>query len=227
VLELAAALLLSLGATPEPPVAPKPPAIPKIDLPVPERKPPAAEADSRPGAAATGPGATDAGVATAPIPEVVAPPLSAAMLCEELRKSGRDQRAAREKLDGERAELAKERTRLEQLVAQIEKARAALRTETSELEQLAKGVHRTPPWQEPPPSAEPGKGPVETTARAIRAMKPDQAAVLVSRLDPRLAAAVLRRMRPADAGAVIERLRPELASALVTTMASAPAEEKR
>jgi len=227
VLELAAVLLLTLGATPEPPVAPKPPVIPKIDLPVPERKAPTVQADPHPATETVGPEAADAGVGARPAAEVVAPPLSAAMLCEELRKNSREQRATREKLDGERAELAKERARLEQLVAQIEKARAALRAETSELEQLAKGVHRTPAWQEPPPSAEPGKGPVESTAKAIRAMKPDQAAVLVSRLDPRLAAAVLRRMRPADAGAVIERLRPELASALVTTMASAPPEEKR
>jgi flagellar motility protein MotE (MotC chaperone) len=125
-----------------------------------------------------------------------------------------------------------DRTRLEQLATEIAQARESLRQETARLESLIK--QRGPCDGEAHGSSEPNpaaaaaataakdmaREQLDSVSKAMKGMKPEQAAAVVARLDHRLAAEVLRRMRPADAGAVMGLLKPELAAELATEIAT-------
>ena len=126
-----------------------------------------------------------------------------------------------------------DRTRLEQLASEITQAREALRQETARLEALIKqrgscdGEARSLPSESSPSAAvaataakDMAREQLESVSKAMKGMKPEQAAAVVSRLDRRLAAEVLRRMRPADAGGVMGYLKPELAAELATEIAT-------
>jgi flagellar motility protein MotE (MotC chaperone) len=126
-----------------------------------------------------------------------------------------------------------ERATLEQLVSEIAHAREALRQETARLEALIKqagppdGGAGSPP-SESSPAADAAAAAAKDMAReqlvsvskALKGMKPEQAAAVLSLLDRRLAAQVLRSMRPADAGAVMGFLKPEQAADLATEIAT-------
>jgi flagellar motility protein MotE (MotC chaperone) len=154
-----------------------------------------------------------------PPPGPVLPPsLTERALCEELHRSTQDRRSTRARMDAERA-------RLEKLAADVAEARAALKQETARLEALVRKVGPAGigggagPGPLTPAGSE--RAPIETLARTIRGMQPEQAAAVLARLDPRLAVAVLRRIRPADAGAIADKLKPDTAAALFALMASA------
>jgi flagellar motility protein MotE (MotC chaperone) len=125
-----------------------------------------------------------------------------------------------------------ERARLEQLASDITRAREALRADTARLEQMLKsrgesgGMPVGDPLAEGGPAAPPlsekdlQKEQLDSVSKALKGMKPEQAAAIVARLDRLLAAEILRRMRPADAGAVMGQLKPEVAAELATTIAT-------
>ena len=103
-----------------------------------------------------------------------------------------------------------EREKLEQLAAEINKAREGLRQDTAKLEAMlaARDAAPAPVASAGTPSSgdsgEPAKKvplPIDNLAKAIRGMKPEQAAPIISRVDRKLAADVLLRM-PGAAGKV-------------------------
>jgi flagellar motility protein MotE (MotC chaperone) len=63
---------------------------------------------------------------------------------------------------------------------------------------------------------------VEVVSKAIKSMKPEQAAGLIGHLERGLAAEVLQRMRSADAGAILGFLKPEVGAALAAEIVSRP-----
>jgi flagellar motility protein MotE (MotC chaperone) len=217
------ALLLAVsGAGPQAPALPAPPSV----------SGPAAPAVTAPDAPAPGSKQTErkpAGHTTAPADrkapsrtaERVPPPsTTVAALHQELRGLGGD----------EDHSLASERARLEQLAAEIAKAREALKQETARLEGMLKGgaEARAPGGEsDGAPGVPLGSGAsrdamreqIGTVSKAFKGMKPEQAAAIVAHLDRLLAAEVLRRMRPADAGLVLAQLKPDLAADLATTIA--------
>ena len=72
----------------------------------------------------------------------------------------------------------------------------------------------------PAASKEAMKEQILTVSKAMKGMKPEQAAAIISRLDRVLASEILRRMKPADAGAVMASVKPELAAELATAIAT-------
>ena len=116
----------------------------------------------------------------------------------------------------------------------IEKARDALRQETARLEALLKaagncgggssgmplGEPLSPTTSVPAATLREAAGEqIDTVSKAMKGMKPEQAAALIARLDRGLAAEILRRMKAVDAGAVLGLLKPELAAELATEIA--------
>jgi hypothetical protein len=145
----------------------------------------------------------------------------------------------------ERSALRAERARLEDLAADIGRAREQLRQDTSRLEAMLQGRKRpggeTQPPGAPPatqtempigdplqpqaapaPAGPPPRGQVDTVSKAMKGMKPEQAAAILSRLERGLGAEILRRMPAADAGAVMAQLKPEIAADLATEIATRP-----
>lgn len=121
-----------------------------------------------------------------------------------------------------------------QSLSDIEKAREALRQETARLEALIKAsgncggggsgmpmgdsVMPTPVSQAAIREAAAGEQ-MDSVSKAMKGMKPEQAAAVIARLDRVLAAEILRRMKASDAGAILGLLKPELAAELATEIA--------
>lgn len=163
-------------------------------------------------------------------PVAVLPSLSSSALKTELRKgAGNPQPAAAGAPGADRA-------RMEQLATELEQARESLRQETARLEAVLK-QQGSPPVGEnaaapeaaaaPAVPAAPARTPskeddqqIILVSKAMKGMKPAEAAAVLSHVDRFLAAEVLRRMRPADAGAVMAALKPELAATLATDIAT-------
>ena len=121
-----------------------------------------------------------------------------------------------------------------QTVSDIEKARESLRQETARLEALLKAAGNcnggssgmamgAPMLPGTPISAttlrEAASEQIDTVSKAMKGMKPEQAAAMVGRLDRGLAAEILRRMKSSDAGAILGLLKPDLAADLATEIA--------
>ena len=129
-------------------------------------------------------------------------------------------RASSRKRQEELAALGRERARLEKLTADIASARTALREETARLDERAKkAAAERAGGRGGPGGAGQGEKQVVALAKTLKGMKPDQAAALVARLDRPLAIDLLRRMRPGDAAVVLEKVKPELAAELFSMMA--------
>jgi flagellar motility protein MotE (MotC chaperone) len=152
------------------------------------------------------------------------PSITGSALRQEIKQNGGEDRGA--------APLS-ERARLEQLAADINRAREALKQDTARLETMLKngggGDLRMPLGDPTEPVASPGgpaaskeamKEQILTVSKAMKGMKPEQAAAIISRLDRVLASEILRRMKPADAGAVMASIKPELAAELATAIAT-------
>ena len=121
-----------------------------------------------------------------------------------------------------------------QTLSDIEKAREALRQETARLEALLRATgncgggtgmtNGEPLLPRTQVSAsdlrEAASEQIDSVSKAIRGMKPDQAAALIARLDRGLAAEILRRMKSSDAGAILGLLKPDLAAELATVIAT-------
>jgi flagellar motility protein MotE (MotC chaperone) len=122
-----------------------------------------------------------------------------------------------------------------QTVSDIEKAREALRQETARLEALLKatgncggggsgmamGEPLLPRAAIPDATLREAAGEqIDSVAKAMKGMKPEQAAALIGRLDRGLAAEILRRMKSTDAGAILGLLKPDLAAELATEIAT-------
>jgi flagellar motility protein MotE (MotC chaperone) len=60
---------------------------------------------------------------------------------------------------------------------------------------------------------------VESLARTLKGMRPEQAAGVVGRLEKPLAVEILRRMRPADAAALLDRMKPDAAADYLALLA--------
>jgi flagellar motility protein MotE (MotC chaperone) len=160
-------------------------------------------------------------------PRASAPPppaLTGSALRQELKQSGGEDRSAAP---------VSERARLEQLATEITRAREALKQDTARLEAMLHnggGADMHMPLGDPTePVASPGgpaasreamKEQILTVSKAMKGMKPEQAAAIISRLDRVLASEILRRMKPADAGAVMASIKPELAAELATAIAT-------
>lgn len=127
-----------------------------------------------------------------------------------------------------------EHSRPTQAVSDIEKAREGLRQETARLEAMLKaagncggggsGMAMGEPLlpTSPIPAAtlrEAASEQIDTVSKAMKGMKPEQAAALLGRLDRGLAAEILRRMKSSDAGAILGLLKPDLAADLATEIA--------
>jgi flagellar motility protein MotE (MotC chaperone) len=179
---------------------------------------PAAEAAEKPA------GKPEKRSAAKPGRGTVAPPpsLTGSALRQEIKQNGGEERGA--------APLS-ERARLEQLASEITRAREALKQDTARLESMLKngGDGRMPYGDPTEPVASPGgpaaskeamKEQILTVSKAMKGMKPEQAAAIISRLDRVLASEILRRMKPADAGAVMASIKPELAAELATAIAT-------
>jgi hypothetical protein len=124
-----------------------------------------------------------------------------------------------------------------QTVSDIDKARESLRQETARLEALLKaagncgggggsgGMAMGEPLLPTAPIAasalrEAASEQIDSVSKAVKGMKPEQAAALVARLDRGLAAEILRRMKASDAGAILGLLKPDLAAELATEIAT-------
>ena len=99
----------------------------------------------------------------------------------------------------EHAATKAEREKLEKLAAEINKAREGLRQDTAKLEAMLAARDAMPApvasagTASSGDSGEPVKKaplPIDTLAKAIRGMKPEQAAPIISRVDRKLAADV-------------------------------------
>ena len=120
------------------------------------------------------------------------------------------------------------RSRLEDLLGELAKARAAMHEDTQRLEALmlddsAKGEAAPEGGATPAAAGQgqpPRKNPLDILAKALRGIKPEQAAPIVTRLDKHLAAVVLQRMPPADAGQIMGAMKPEVAAELATQIAA-------
>jgi flagellar motility protein MotE (MotC chaperone) len=157
---------------------------------------------------------------TAPAP----PSLTGSALRQELKQNG----GAEERAAGA---PTSERARLEQMAAEITKAREALKQDTARLQEMLRGGGdgRMPIGDGMDAGASLGgaaaskeamKEQILTVSKAMKGMKPEQAAAIISRLDRVLASEILRRMKPADAGAVMASVKPELAAELATAIAT-------
>ena len=129
----------------------------------------------------------------------------------------------------EHAATKAEREKLEQLAAEINKAREALRQDTAKLEAMlaARDAAPSPVASAGTPSngenGEPAKKvpvPLDNLSKAIRGMKPEQAAPIISRVSRKLAADILLRMPGSDAGKVMGVCKPEVAAELAAEIAS-------
>ena len=129
---------------------------------------------------------------------------------------------------------ASEHGRPMQTVSDIERARELLRQETARLETLLKsagncgggggGMAMGEPLQPTTPISattlrEAASEQIDTVSKAMKGMKPEQAAAMIGRLDRGLAAEILRRMKSTDAGAILGLLKPDLAADLATEIA--------
>ena len=120
------------------------------------------------------------------------------------------------------------RVKLEQLLAEVGKARQSLHDDTLKLEALAGtdlSKEGSAPSDAPAPAVPgapgqpPQKNPLDVLAKALRGIKPEQAGPIVARLDKGLAATVLLKMPPVDAGKIMGALKPEVAAELATQIA--------
>jgi flagellar motility protein MotE (MotC chaperone) len=155
---------------------------------------------------------------------VVPPGLTLAALRSQLAAKG-SQAAA------DNAAAPSEHGHSDQTMADIEKAREALRQETARLEALIRtagncGGGGMPIGDGMLPTAVPAAAlreassdQIDSVSKAMKGMKPEQAAALIARLDRGLAAEILRRMKSVDAGAVLGLVKPELAAELATQIA--------
>jgi flagellar motility protein MotE (MotC chaperone) len=120
-----------------------------------------------------------------------------------------------------------------QSLSDIEKARESLRQETARLEALIKaagncggggmaiGEPMQPTASIPAATLREAAGEqIDSVSKAMKGMKPEQAAALIGRLDRGLAAEILRRMKSTDAGAILGLLKPDLAAELATEIAT-------
>jgi flagellar motility protein MotE (MotC chaperone) len=137
------------------------------------------------------------------------------------------------------AEAEAEAKRLEKLATEIVEAREALRKETARLEALvaknetaaaevaqakkdtaaAQAAAAMAPDAGDPSVKKPPTS-LDGLAKAMRGMKPEQAAPIISRLDRKMGADVLQRMPAADAGKVMAQCKPEVAAELAVEIAS-------
>ena len=180
----------------------------------------AASSKTTAGGAKKADGTTSASGAEEPTGPIT-PPIKLSALREEMSRppAHHDEHAA----------TRAERERLERLAAEINKAREGLRQDTAKLEAMlaARDAMPSPVASSGTPSegdgGEPAKkvpSPLDNLAKAIRGMKPEQAAPIISRVDRKLAADVLLRMPGADAGKVLGVCKPEVAAELAAEIAS-------
>jgi flagellar motility protein MotE (MotC chaperone) len=179
-------------------------------------KPPAGQAASK------GTKGGQGSAANAEPPPPTTPPIKMAGLREEMSRPPRKE----DHLVGARSE----RERLEQLASEINKAREGLRQDTARLEALLAARDLAAPSGTVASAAAaagegsdaPKKTPtsLDNLAKAIRGMKPEQAAPIISRVDRKLAADVLLRMPGGDAGKVLGVCKPEVAAELAAEIAS-------
>jgi flagellar motility protein MotE (MotC chaperone) len=140
-------------------------------------------------------------------PEAQPPPLKMTALRDEVKRHADEREHGGGKVD---------RESLTKMASELNSAREALREDTARMESLLSGADTAVA------DAANGKKtapPLDVVAKAMRGMKPEQAASIFSHMDRRLAADVLRRMPPADAGKVMGFLKPELAAELAAEIA--------
>jgi flagellar motility protein MotE (MotC chaperone) len=152
------------------------------------------------------------------------PPMTMGGLRDEVR---------RENAVGRIDPAASPRTKVEQMLTEIVKTREALHAETLRLQGMMAedAPEGTVPGGAPNSATtaggKPAKHPLDILAKALRGIKPEQAAPIVSRLDKRLAATVLQRMPPVDAGKIMGAMKPDTAAELATQIAMrVPAAER-
>jgi hypothetical protein len=177
-----------------------------------------------------------------------APGISAGAMNDEMFNRGREAKAASERerlealsndLSRARSELRDETTRLEAMVEKAKQAGikpsegkgGATAPAAAAAKDGPRGDGGPMPLGDPlAPNAyyRPAPPPpnfavqVEVVSKAIKSMKPEQAAGVIGHLERGLAAEILQRMRPADAGAILGFLKPEVGAALAAEIVSRP-----
>jgi flagellar motility protein MotE (MotC chaperone) len=151
----------------------------------------------------------------------ITPPIKLATMREEMNRPPRKE---------EHPISHAEREKLEQLAVEINKAREGLRQDTARLEATLAARDAAQPASSnnnnnaaADGAAETGKKvptPLDNLAKAMRGMKPEQAAPIISRVDRKLAADVLLRMPAVDAGKVMGVCSPQVAAELTAEIAS-------
>ncbi|HXI54867.1 MAG TPA: hypothetical protein VNO55_02325 [Polyangia bacterium] len=151
-----------------------------------------------------------AAASTVSEPESSPPPLRIGALHEEIKRRGGASGG------GEHGGPRSDRESLSKMAAEVNNAREALRQDTARMEAMLAGADT---------AAAEGEGgkkvptPMDVVAKAMRGMKPEQAAPIVAHMDRKLAADILQRMPSADAGKVMGLLKPELAAELAAEIA--------
>jgi flagellar motility protein MotE (MotC chaperone) len=171
---------------------------------------------------------------------------------EESKTQGDRLAGERVKIETERANLKGDRTELEELLTKIEASRQELKRETKHLEATLKknevllqelsrakkvnaeqlraiaenNCNGTPGNNNATVTAsksdDTGGGRIKSLSKAIRNMKPKQAAELLKSLDRDIAVVLLRRMPARQAGAVLSAMKPSVAAMLATDLATDP-----
>jgi flagellar motility protein MotE (MotC chaperone) len=152
-----------------------------------------------------------AAASTVSEPESSPPPLRIGALHEEIKRRGGAGGGG-----GEHGGPRSDRESLSKMAADVNNAREALRQDTARMEAMLAGADAAGG------EGEGGKKvptPLDVVAKAMRGMKPEQAAPIVAHMDRKLAADVLQRMPSADAGKVMGLLKPELAAELAAEIA--------
>jgi flagellar motility protein MotE (MotC chaperone) len=210
-LALAAVVVAPAALTATPPAPTAPPAV----------VPPRAADKAPPAVAAKVPAATPKVEKPEKPPAREPPPINIGALREEIQRS-----STRENQPGA------DREKLEKLAADINKAREALREETARLETLLAKRDSSPATSAAGEGTGAGSGgelpeggkkvptSLDGLAKAMRGMKPELAAPIISRVDRKMAADVLQRMPATDAGKVLGQCKPEVAAELATEIAS-------
>jgi flagellar motility protein MotE (MotC chaperone) len=171
---------------------------------------------------------------------------------EENKTQGDRLATERVKIEQERANLEGDRTELEELLTKIEASRQELKSETKHLEATLKknetllkeltrarkvnaeqlraiaenNCNGTPGDNNTASAAgntdSAGGSRIKSLSKAIRNMKPKQAAQLLKSLDRDIAVVLLRRMPARQAGAVLSAMKPSVAAMLATDLATDP-----
>lgn len=153
------------------------------------------------------------------------PPMPARSLLDALENVAADRR----RINVERKALEEERRSFERLKAELDESKAALLAEMERLNEIIELMDRKRRKDDEEADAEAAKKRLADRAKfikAMRGMKTDKLATMVSKLDREMAVDLLKQMKPVDAVTVLEKMEPALAAVLAKSLLARPASKK-